>query len=313
MKKINLHTLLCPVSLVFCSILSAGAGAGTTQMNQERQSLREEFSRYAHQVNSCGETLNNLSTEAENVRQLISQRTAVCESPVTTRERYSKCVDITNEVISRTQSFQSAVSKAKELCSLFTSLSSVAQKLEAPLKSMQKNLRYIGDEGLGNIVWFFKNSEQQIYEKHKPQDCLLDLIRISKFIASPMWQMEAGHLFGDIYSLNRILSELHIIKDYALTVEKVCNADGFNLPEDNEKTQEYMQRSITKMQNKVKEITQMVDNLISKYGDIDFDTLSGKMCETLREKNRDEQGVCDFPVDTPEWAYSAQYMLFGKK
>ena len=313
MKKINLHTLLCPVSFVFCGILSAGAGADTAQMNQERQSLREEFSQYARQVNSCGETLNSLSTEAESVRQLISQRTTVCESPVTTRERYSKCVDITNKVISRTRSFQSAVSKAKELCPLFTSSSSVAQKLEAPLKNIQKNLRYIGDAGLGNIVWFFKNSEQQIYEKHKPQDCLLDLIRISKFIAGPMWQMEAGYLFGDIYSLNKTLSELNIIKDYAFTIEKVCNTGGVNLSAYDEKTKEYMQTSIAEMQNKVKEITQTADNLISEYGDIDFDILSRKMCKALREKNRNEQGICDFPVDTPEWAYFAQYMLSGKK
>ena len=272
------------------------------EIKANRKSTRESFLQYANQINSCSDKLNSLSWEAQDIQNITSERTKACQSPVSTLNQYNKCLNLTNNILSRTRSLQKSISETKKLCPSFSSSGLLKQNLTSSINDIQMSLNDIGDEGLGYWVSFFKESEKETYDKYKPNDCKEDIIKISQNLAVPMFEVKvAANNIGDIYRLNKAISQLKIVKDYASIMEKTCSKEGFNLPADIN-TREQMNKTIAEIQNEVQEITKIVDDLVSRFGNPDFDALSEKICEKFKEINKDDRGLCENPIDTPEWS-----------
>ncbi len=282
----------------------------TKTIKQDRQNNHAVFLKKSHNIQNCGKILDNLSLQIKEIIDTASKRTNVCKSPVTERERYYNCVNLTKQIINRTKTIQNKVLETQNTCGFFTEFQYFANSIQFSLNIIERSLRNIGDEGLGFWVNSFKKSEETLYKERSPFRCNMDMLNVTaNKMQSPLLTTPLAYLAGDIFNLNKSLSELRITKDYVFTIAKVCKAKAFNRSEDDNNKNKLIEEKIAFIDKKVKEVEQVTDDLLNEYGNSSFEELSKKACTHLKEKNRNTYGLCEAPVNTPEWTYSLHNII----
>ncbi len=301
--------LMVILSVLMPNILLANQYMSTIQQN--RQNHQSEFVKQARTIKTCEEMLTNLSVKAKNITDTALKRTDTCKSPVTTRDRYYQCVDLTKKIIANTNTLHKEVMDAKNVCSGFTFSNVVADRITQSVSIVKSNLQFMGDEGLGFWVNSFKKSEKNIYDKYKPLDCSMDIGRVSPYIAFSMGMASVAYSYGDIYNLNKSLSELNIARDYVSTIADVCTAEGFNFPKNDKNAKKWMEDGVKNIHTQVTRAKKEIDDVVSEYSNSSFEELSKKACTRLQVQNKNTYGLCEAPVNTPEWAYSIHSIIMG--
>ena len=284
----------------------------TAQIEQARAIRRNAFLREAGRINACKKRASGMLQEITALQQTTRQRTEDCKSPVSTREQYDVCLKNTKDIFSRTKYLKNDIIQIQKDCAAYLPIGFLAKQLKKPIQKMDIDLHSIGDAGWGFLINSYRKREKTTYDKYKAFNCNLEIGYVTKSIAAQMYNIGIGSNRGDIYRVNKAKNNLKLVEDYVLTMYNVCKKDGFELPED-PKDKKYTQESIVGLKNRVQYVQKTIKDLLDKYGDADFETMTRKACNIITSRKTDDHGLCEAPADTPEWQYSMHRLLYPAK
>ena len=279
------------------------------QINQERQNNRKAFLSSLNHIQFCRDKAQNLSDRVSALEQDLSRKHDFYQN-IHTEEDFQKGLRLRKKAQADIKDIKGQVRVLKRKCKFFVSDSIVSQ-LDLSLKALKKDLWSLNYDQ--EWIETTKQMDQKIHTKYKLGNCISDLNTPAVKVFSWSSYVDLAYHKGDMFMMSHGLANLKVLNDYITNVVSACDIEGTmraieeqnmspTIKELNQKIIAGMQKDVQSSHSKLKEATE-------KYGALNFEELSVKMCQQLKEMEKDQAGICSAPLDNPSWHYSVSYFL----
>ena len=297
MNKMTIFKPIILCGLLYSSaILFAESPASIDQIKKERKIKAQSFANHLSQVHSCKKALDHLFTQVADIKNTLSKNEELCGT-IHTERQLNQCFQFRSDTLNEMEALKSSASNFKTQCSFPVfrkKMELIHENLELPLNSLNRSLSLLTD--IKREVAHYKRTQFQIYNKYKLLDCHLN----APIVEMSLWDLKAQRAFdnGNIHLIKQSLRALEVLNDYISTLYSLCNGDEAEETALNQTASSHLKNIVTNSQN-------ILDNAKNKFSDFSFDQLSQKMCQNLKDTNKDLFGLCEDPLNNPSWVYSA--------
>ena len=271
-----------------------------TEAEKTRERLKASFLDFSKKSLSCREDVNQLSEKVHDLKNTTSDKIHVCSNISESIEKTDQCSTFLMNSHSEVKELLSALSNNESKCS-----SLGVRKRYNVIKERLRGIKVrisIGLESLASLKKLSVSSEKQKeknFNRYKPAHC--SLLKGGDRVY--LWDVRIvlAHDFGDLYTMNRGVKALEILHDYMSNLYDICD----------------LQNATTQSEQSIASFFKMSleDNETSlrrareRFSGLTFEEASKKICKELEKRNADIVGLCENPINSTSWLYSAHRFL----
>ena len=297
----NFLTFLIFYSLFYSSIvLSADSSPSIEKIKKERVAKAQSFASRVSQVHSCKEALGSLSSQITDTKELLMRDDNFCTT-IHREQQLQECFQFRSQSLAEMKHLKSAVSNVKTQCPfpiLQTEMDEINENIKSPFRFLGYSLSYLED--VKKEVAHYKKTQAKIYNKYKLLDCHLK----APSTEISLWYLKAQRAYreGNLYMVHKALSALGVLNSYTTTLFSICDVE-------NKEETELNQAALSGLKDILNHSQETWDKAKDQFGHMDFNKSAEKICQNLKDQNKDPFKLCENPLNNPSWAYSTHYFL----
>ena len=243
----------------------------------------------------CTRFVDNLLKETFSLKESLSQGISLCSQSQSSNDGFhDQCysaLDIISQNLNEIKSHM--MNTPPYECKFFSIL------------SYRSAIANISIDNTRNSRSVYSQQEHlQLISEYKPiqmVDCGISMssIIINK-LEKEVNRFEKNYEEQNFYLLTKNMSKIRMHKKQIDILANICQ-----IYEDDSSIQHLKtQQAIDIMKTWLIKSEQLVSKISNKYKQLEFTDWAGEKCQLLEEKNIEDFGICESPINTPSWIFS---------